>query len=410
MSNIQNKVENSKVLSPKKKHLNKQEALLAYLKEHYEFRYNIIRNRYEVKAVGEDQWKEINENALWSDVNKLHGKTSKDYLLNTIGSSCISSRCNPLLEWLESLPAPNPDALSPIGLLASKINLSVGGDDSRGFDRLMIVLRKWFVGAIKTLLDNRYIHKQAIVFQGKPGIGKTPFAASLLPSGMHEYLKFTSYLDVRSKDTTLSLTSSWIIILDEIDYFMKTKQNSDNYKAFMTQKWVNERPPYAKVPVSIQRVCVFFGTCNESTFLNDPTGTQRFSVFSIESFAPDIKEFMKEHIVDCWAEAYHLYKNGFNPEYTKEELADNEEKNEEYKYNSPEFETILQYLAPAKKGEDNAVFLTTTSICSQMNAKQTDIIFNNNSLGRAFVRLDLVRKKETVGNQRIYGYWIKWIK
>ena len=183
----------------------------------------------------------------------------------------------------------------------------------------------------------------------------------------------------------------------------------------LTQKYVNVRPPYGKREVSRQRIASCFGTCNESTFLNDPTGTQRFAVFSIKNFMNRrysttgiyIEDFL---ITKVWAQAYHLYANGYDPEYTHNELVANEEANELYKYNSPEYETIIEWLMPANGKDLDRQFMTSTGICTYLNSQQTDVQFTSMLLGKALTRLKFQRVKKKINGQAVYGYYVKPLK
>lgn len=386
---------------------NKQVLLQAYLDKKYKFRYDEIRNRIDTAPPQSNNWQPVHEQSVWADVQINHGSIGIDYLLNTISSRNMAPVHNPLKSWFERLKiAPNSD---PFEKLCTYIILENPTEGE--YTRLYISLKKWFIGAIKTIYDPYYVHKQSFIFQGPSGIGKTPFCMAFLPQQLQDLIKFAPCLDPNSKDAKIALCSRFIIVLDEIDDFFKTKQNRDNYKSYMTQKIVNERLPYAKSATASHRIASFLGTCNESTFLNDPTGTQRFCVFSVSLFRNrrvDAKNCIEKFdMADCWAAAYKLYKNAVNPEFTQEELEANEDANERYKYNSPEYETIINYLAPTEKYDEDGEFLTSTEICSYLNAAQNDIDFNNIKLGKAMVRLRFDRQQKKVNRVPLYGYYVR---
>ena len=280
----------------------------------------------------------------------------------------------------------------------------------------LIKRRKWFTGAIKTLYDRKYVHKQAIIFQGDSGIGKTPFCENLLPPHLaDDFIKWAVGLNMDTKDSQIVLTTSFIIILDEIDDFFRDIRNRIKYKSVMTQKHVNVRLPFGETEVSRQRITSFVGTCNETAFLNDPMGTQRFTVFSVEKFSNkrySTGKFIEDFdISKVWGQAYALFKSGYYPEYTHKELVDNEEANEMYKYNSPEFEIIQKWLAPCKEGEESAVkFITATDICAYLNAKQDAVKFFNKPLGKALQRHKFVQKVKWVNGRTVRGYYVRFLQ
>ena len=374
----------------------------------WKFRYDVVRNRLMLRNQ-HGSYQQLNDKLLLDVIRSEFGSMSLEYMGNTLMSPYISPLYNPLKHWLSSLKY--DDKIDHILEICNYIVLDNPTAQER--HRIYIALKKWFVGAVKTLYDPYYVHKQAIILQGPSGIGKTPFIQSLLPNKFVEFTNYISSMQLGSKDAKIALTSSFIINLDEIDDFFKTKSNRDAYKSFVTQKYVNVRPPYGRTETSRQRIASFIGSCNESTFLNDPTGSQRFTIFSIEKLCNRryrASKFVEEFPISLvWAQAYALYKSGYDPEYTHEELMVNEQANEIYKYNSPEYDTIIQFMALADKQESGAKFMTTTEICAYLNAQQDSVKFFNRTLGRALVRLRYKRVSKKINGQSIYGYYVRFL-
>ena len=387
----------------------KQRALEFFLLEQkkFQFQYDIIRNRILVSEDG-DKFKQMNENRIWRLVQREHAQTSMEYLLNNICSPDIAKEVNPLKIWLEGLKFDEKDHIQE---LATYIKFANDCDKER--DRFYSVLKKWLVGAVRCLYDPFYVHKQSLILQGPSGIGKTPFLLSLLPRELIDFVKYAPCFDPKSKDAQIALTTSWVILIDEIDDFFKNKENRDNYKSVMTQFFVNVRLPYGKTEVCRPRIASILGTCNESTFLNDETGTQRFSVFEIlqiENRRYGTEKYVEDFdMTNLWAQVYHLYKSGFNPEYTHKELVDNEEANELFKYNSPEYEAIVECLTPANKEDYGAYFMTSSEICRYLNEKQTAIRFANSALGRALIRMGFKKVNKKINGRCIRGYYVRCI-
>ena len=266
---------------------------------------------------------------------------------------------------------------------------------------------------LKTLVDPYYVHKQALVFEGPQGIGKTPFCRNILPEELRDFIKYALALDLANKDSRIALSRYLLIIIDEIDDFFKDATNRIKYKAFATQDVINERLPYAKSTTKLPRIASFLGTCNESNFLNDATGTQRFTCFKVRAFRNRMYGSPLDKCVELFdfaglaASMFILMKRGFSPEYTREEYSKNEEKNEAFKYNSPEYETLVKCLTSVDKGHESAQFMTTTSICNFMNGIQSDVFFNTRSLGKALIRLKFKRVKKNINGNSVYGFYVK---
>lgn len=397
--NIEQKTEKNKS--------SKIKSLEEYLKSKYSFRLNEIKNRIEMTAADGGVCEAETERDIWRDVNLNFRETSVDSICNLLSSN-FTLKYNPLKAFFESLPEAESFFLGehdPIAQLCSYIEVEYERDKNR----LYFAFLNFFVGAIKTLYSPTYVHKQALIFQGPSGIGKTPFVSSLLPEELREYVCFNPTLDPRIKDSKISLTRNILVVLDEIDDFFKSKQNRNNYKYFMSQKIITERLPYARIETSRQRIASFLGTCNESTFLSDPTGSQRFSIFAIVKFhnrrskveGPCIEDF---DVRGCWSFAYQRFLEGFDPEYSSDELRENEVFNERYKYNSPEFDLILDFIGEGERMQRGSEFMTTTRICSSLNSLQEDIVFSVRGVGQALVRLGWEKSKL---NDR-YGYWVRF--
>ena len=410
MENTINNLNPTQSVNPNKS-THKQLAFLNFIRgKGWKFEYDIVRNRIMWVAPSRE-YMQLNHSELWQIVQAEYGRVSMDYIVNTITSPIVAPPFNPLKKWLESLKS--AEKVDYIRELCSYIILTNASNDE--YNRLYTSLKKWFVGAVKTLYDPYYVHKQSIIFQGPSGIGKTPFVQSLMPPELFEFTKYAPCLDLDSKDARIALTTSFIIILDEIDDLFKSRKNREAYKSYMTQKQVNVRLPYGRTEVSRKRIASFMGTCNESTFLSDPTGTQRFTVFSVAKFLNKKhgkSKFLEAFpIENVWAQAYNMFVRGFDPEYTNDELIANEEANELYKYNGPEYDTIIEWMAPAEKDEEGSIkFMTATDICVFLNEKQEAVKFTNRVLGRILVRLRYQKVKKKVNGQSVYGYYVRFLK
>ena len=280
--------------------------------------------------------------------------------------------------------------------------------------RLYRALLSWFVSAIKCLYEANYAAKQAVVFMGAQSIGKTPFVKSLLPKNMQEFIKVNPHFHPQNKDSRISLTQNFVIIIDEIDDWLKAKENRDHNKTYMTETYVNERLPFARSSTTMNRICSFLGTCNTSEFLNDPTGSSRWVVFEIEGFVNCresgewvVQDFPIEQV---WKFAYDQYKRGYDAELSFSELKNNEENNEKYKFNTAEYEILNQYFVPSKQGEEGAEFFNATGILEFLKERGHDVCKSPINLGKALKRANFERKSIKVRQKTHHGYWVKRVQ
>ena len=392
----------------KGKESNKQRALREFLSENFRFRFDEIRNLIEV-APNRGKFEQLHVAKLWTYINEEHAPTSKDYMLNTIEAPHISPPYNAIKSYLrKAKPLSGAfDKLSKYILFAG--NTEQQREQER--QRFVRCFRKWYVGCLKTFFNPDYVHKQALIFCGPQGIGKTPFCKGVLPKALRQFVKSIRCLNFSNKDNIIPLARYLVMVLDEIHDFFKTKHNRDNYKSFATESAVTERLLYDKYDTHRPRIASFLGTSNESNFLNDPTGTQRFTVFNVKAFMNEelnpkdaIEDFNFGGLI---GEAYRLLREGFNPRYTLEEREENEANNEQFKYNSEEYDAVARFVSPSQKDDENAEFMTTSDIRRHLNISQDLTFSSDRSLGKALVRLGFKRVPKKVNGISLRGYYIR---
>ena len=401
------------------KYTKKISSLETFLSERYDFRYNEVALRVEMRKKGTQEFSQVWELNLWREVNEedLGYTYGVDYICNLLGATTFSRPYNPIKCFFENAKI-NPKRLpfnleeyNPFEQLTSFVDLADRGAGHGDYQKLFCdALTRWFVSAIKCVYEPRYAAKQCLVLMGPQSIGKTPFVRFLLPDALQWLIKTNPNLSPMSKDSRIALASNLVIEIDEVDDWLKAKSNRDGYKEYMTTTFVNERLPYARASSSLQRISSFIGTCNESRFLSDPTSTDRWIVFELRGFKNrqsgvsfPIEEFPIEA---CWAFAYERYKEGFDPSYNLEEMRENDQENERFKYNSFEFEVLQDYLEPSNIKEEAAEFLKSSDIAAFLNDEQEKVVFTAAQLGRALTRSNFKR----VYHERRYGYWVKKIR
>jgi len=398
-----------------KKQIDKLNALEAYLNGKYSFRNNVVLNEIEYSLKGKNDYKEVADLDLLKEVRQRGKIYASDKLLSeVVGSSDVSPKHNPVKQWLESL---KPPTSNPFDQLIQVIDL----DDETDKSRLQTALERWFIAAVKCIYEPLYAPKQMIVFQGESGLGKTPFLNSFLPDNMADYRGECNDISPQNKDSRLLLTKKALLLFDELDNFFKHQPNRLAFKAFATQAEVNVRAPYAKNPKRKSRISSFLGSCNTSTFINDPTGSQRFVVFhvkkiwhsdALEDETPDDNrdipvEADKFDFEECWAWGYAQYRAGASPNYSPAELRRNEERNGKYKEHTPEFEAIQEALDRSSK-EQGGEHMTSTEIMGYLNSVQVDAQFRNvKEIGKALIALQFERKNKKTNRVSRWGYWVK---
>lgn len=371
-----------------------------YLRSKYQFRYNAIKHVYETTEIDTLDYKELNENSLFVELNKAGIKISLNNLKALLKSD-FCPRYNPIAYYFENLKEWNDNEPDYIEELASFIDAEEQEEFTNHF-------KKWMVRSVKCALEDGYYNKHAfILVHSEQNSGKSSFCRYLCPPTLKEYI--AENIEPGNKDSLIALASNFVINLDELKQFSNSDINV--LKSWISQDKVNVRLPYEARSTVVQRVCSFVGSTNESEFLKDHTGSVRWLCFRINKISHDYNNYItgvsEINIDDVWSQAYSLYLQGFKAELTAEELKANEERNNQFKQLPPEMELIPSYVEESKEGEPRAEFMTATDIQSYIQG-WTTIKINSVMIGRALAYHKFKKIKNS--KTQTYGYWVKKLK
>jgi len=116
------------------------------------------------------------------------------------------------------------------------------------------------------------------------------------------------------KDSMMRMSYSWFIELPELTSLIDKDVN--RVKAFLTQGKDDFRTPYGEEIETFVRRCVFWGTTNDSEWLQDHTGNRRFWCVSVKSC--DVKSLRRDRD-QLYAEAVFRYGSAeLNPDRKRE--------------------------------------------------------------------------------------------
>lgn len=138
-------------------------------------------------------------------------------------------------------------------------------------------LKVWFTGLIERSLNPGSKFDLVLVFNGKQGVGKSRFFERIFPDDT--YIMSNSR-DLDSKDKLVNLSTSSIVIWDEIGSF-SGKYMIESIKQFLTLCFDAYRPVYGRQTISRGRRCVFAATTNDPDVLEDLSGSRRFMVLTV---------------------------------------------------------------------------------------------------------------------------------
>ena len=367
-----------------------------------DYRFNTISGFPEIRMKSQQQkWKRLDDYTLNSIVRYLKNsgleKVSKKNLGNLLESD-FAKKINPVRQYFEGLHYDGKDA---IGKLASTVEPNRGRYSSEQMQKAFrVFLEKWLVGAVANVfIQDRCANQLCFILAGPQGIFKSTWIRNLCPPALSDYY-IEGSLDPENKDSLLETATNFIFNLD--DYFAAINSKKINeFKGLLTKNIVKIRRPYARYTEELPKISSFIASSNEQQFLHDPTGNRRFVPFEIKQI--DIKTAQAIDINRVWAQAYHLYRQGYQYWLNKEEQAFLGKRNEEFEVQSNEFEILTSYMRPPKEGETPDATLTNAEILEYLSNK-VQAKLSTKRLGEALRKIKFPRTQKPRGHARAWVY------
>lgn len=397
-----------------------------FLKERYEFRYNIISNDVEYRMIGgfndgekdlEYQFEVCNEEALKYEL-MCDSFRGFDKELNALMKYKFMKPYDPFSIYFEELgeydPATEPDYITE---LLSYVEIVYQDENKAAEERAYfeLMFKKHLVRQIACALTMIPFNKQCFVFYSTQNDGKTSFIRNLCPPSLKEYI--TENINfAEPKDSKIALSTNFMINLDEMASL--SKQDINVCKSFMTLDSIKLRRPYDKKETTAPRRATFWGTTNNQEYLSDETGSVRWITFEVKSINHDYggkNGYSSVNIDNVWKQAYHLLKTGFKFQMDNQELKDSEERNKLHQKTTTEMELIKEFFVPSEKGGFDEVLRITAEFMPTYKVRQRLDYYTNSKLdlkdfqiGKALrflgFKQDTYRMPDSI--YPLKGYWI----
>lgn len=129
------------------------------------------------------------------------------------------------------------------------------------------------------------------------------------------------------KDQLLALHQCWIYEMAELES-VTGRRDAGALKALLSSTVDSFRPPYGKGMGRFPRASVFVGTCNQTDFLVDPTGNDRFLVVEIKERI-DYRRIERDRN-RIWKAVELLYRSGAKPYLSEEGQEENTRRNHHF--------------------------------------------------------------------------------
>lgn len=362
------------------------DKIINYVKTKYHLRYNEIALEFEIKTE-KGEWTELNLNSLYIELTRA-GINIAFNKLEILMRSHLITVFNPFEQYFMNLP--KWDGENHIRKLASYVKTT---DD----DYFVKYFEKWLTRSVICALKKGYINKQCLVLYNiKQNSGKTSFLRFLTPPGLDKY--YTEDIGV-DKDGLIALCKNLLINIDELSVMSKTDVNV--LKSFISKNTVNARLPYDRKSSLMYRTASFCGSTNRSDFLTDETGSVRWQIFEVLEI--DFTYSKEINVEQVWAQAYFnaFERQNYDPELTREDIQENEKRNDRFKQFTLEQEILITHF---EKSDHKNEFLTATEIMLAMN-NALGVRMNNIRIGKALTVLGYERIKHS--KKQVYGYLIK---
>ena len=176
---------------------------------------------------------------------------------------------NPAAEYLRGLPAWDG---TPRAAVLLRDVLKVEDTPDALYETY---LRKFLIAAVRRAFSPGVKADNMLVLQGPQSAGKTSFVQVLFGERFYHNTKF----DLTNKDAYGQISHGWVYEWGELSQLRRAE--IEDVKNFLSSGKDTYRSPYAHFARVHYRHTIFFGTTNNPTPLNDPSGARRFHIIPV---------------------------------------------------------------------------------------------------------------------------------
>lgn len=245
-------------------------------------------------------WSNYDDSALFSIIQSAYELKQRNDLMDALKNVSIKNKFHPVKDVLNSLSWDGKEHIK---------NLLPDYLGCEKTEYVYEVMKLFLLGGISRIFQPGCKFDYCLILQGPQGLGKSTFLRLLALDDSW----FNDSLDSLDSDKSAqSLLGSWIIELAELKSLARTAGGVDSVKRFLSAQSDKIRLPYERRADVFLRQCIFAGTTNRLDFLQDETGNRRFLIVHTGINEPTKSLFEPEaleEIKQCWAEAFHIYKN-----------------------------------------------------------------------------------------------------
>jgi hypothetical protein len=159
----------------------------------------------------------------------------------------------------------------------------------------------WMTAAVARTFKPGCKADNVLILEGPQGLRKSSALRTLASPAWFS----DTPLDLQSKDAVIALQGKLIVELAELESLRRA--DAARAKSFFSSCVDDYRPPYGRRSIKAPRQCVFAGTVNHGSYLQDTTGNRRYWPVACTRVDLDALEADREQL---WAEAVALFLEG----------------------------------------------------------------------------------------------------
>lgn len=327
-----------------------------FLEKEYEVRRNVVLERLEYRKRADSPQSPFvpvrheDLNTIFLDA-QYAGIPCRPNIVKAVVDSRIAHYFNPFEDYFYTLP-PWDGITDHIETLAQTVKTN---NQTFWCD----CFKRWLVAMVVCALDDEKENQLALIIKGPQGKGKSTWIRHLLPHQLKQYYR-NGMIAPNNKDHMLFLSQRLIINLEEFEGMKK--QDIADLKRLITQDMITERKAYGENANVYVRRCSFIASTNEPRFLEDITGTRRFPTITAE----EIDYHTPVDHTGIYAQAMHLWKNGFRYWYEEKEFQELNKHNKQYVVASAEEELFYVYFRKPTPEDLSVKWMPANAILTQL--------------------------------------------
>jgi hypothetical protein len=319
-------------------------------------------------TAGKRRFQEMNDKNL-NDLSITMGEMYQSMRaedVNKVIKSSFATPFDPIQDYIDRLP--EWDGTDHIGLFVQSIETDAP-------DMFLRVMKMFLVGMIATYFDeDNTNHIMPILHSGSQGVGKTWLAEHLLPPELRPYC-YSGTLK-NDKDSLSYVATKILICVDEVDKLNREERTT--LQRIMTCRDIEFRSPYDRFSHSHPHKASFIGTCNDTSFMSNPTGQRRdfpFTTLKIDmDYRPDYEQL--------YAQIVHLWRSGFKYYITSSEQEEYAAYRYHYENNTVEYDWVVKYLRKYPARFANKRGYTVTAILQWIQRYEKELVIDRGAINR----------------------------